>query len=68
MAEDYGLSAPPLLEIDLRAVFGRDSRHAMTSFLCLQYEDEFTFAAFSAIVIDGSLAARYSDIGTQVTR
>jgi hypothetical protein len=40
----------------------------MTSFLCLQHEDELSFMAFSAIVIAGRLAARYSDIGAQVTR
>ena len=32
MAEDYGLSAAPVLVVDLRAVFGRDRGHGMPSF------------------------------------
>jgi len=32
MAENHGLSAAPVLEIDLRAVFGRDRVHSLFSF------------------------------------
>ena len=32
MAENYRLSAPPVLVMDLRAVFGRDGRHGISPF------------------------------------
>jgi hypothetical protein len=35
MAEDYGLSAAPVLVIDLSVVFGCDRGHVMLSFLWL---------------------------------
>ena len=50
MAENHGLSAAPVLVIDLRSVFGRDRRNGIVSFLGREEEKTAVCLAISASV------------------
>ena len=63
VAEDDGLSAAPVLVIDLRAVFGRDRGHWINSFLCLEGEQGLVCLAISTNVTAARLTAGYGGNG-----
>jgi hypothetical protein len=58
MAENDGLSAAPVLEIDLRAVFGRDRVHSLFSFSAVEAE---RFACLLSSLIDGQTLLQQID-------
>jgi hypothetical protein len=51
--DDHGLSAAPVLVIDLRAVFSRNRGHGILSFLWLEDVEAFVGLAISVIFTTG---------------